>query len=239
MTDGSYHPINKQIITSVNEFVLILASADATNPIHDIIVDDVTIQHSAWDIGRQEVADYQAAAFLTYATVYVANATSILFTNVKTSNMGSHGLWIRKEISNITLTDSIVTDAAAGGTRMGQTIGPMPTPTMFINISSNEISYGGHVFPSGVGVLSQRAKYVIIADNAVHHHRYSGISVGWLWGYAELFTSHVSIRGNYIYDVGQHIPNDQGGIYTLEIQHGTVIDGNVIKNVFRYTMATW
>ena len=239
MTDGSYHPMDKQVIAPVNEFVLTLASTDAMNPVHDIIIDDIAIQHSTWNIGRQEVADLQAAAFLTYATVYVANATSILFTNVTISNTGSYGLWIKEGASNITFSDSLVTDTGAGGIRIGQMIAPIPTPTMFIDITSNEISYGGNVFPSGVGVISQRANYVVIADNAIHHHRYSGVSIGWLWGYAESFTSNVLIRGNYIYDVGQHVLNDQGGIYTLGIQDGTVIDGNVIKNVFSYAVATW
>ena len=171
MTDGSYQPMDAQVIAPVNEFVLILASTDAMNPAHDIIINDIAIQHSTWNIGRQEVADLQAAAFLTHARVYVANATSILFSNVTISDTGSYGLWIKEGASNITF-------------------------------SANEVSYRGNVFPGGVGVISHRANYVVIADNAIHHHRYSGVSIGWLWGNVESFSSNVLIRENYIYDVG-------------------------------------
>jgi hypothetical protein len=86
MTDGSYDPTKVQIITSVNEFVVLLTSDDVTKPVHDIIVDDVMIQHSAWNIGRYEQADGQAAAFLTSAALYVANATSIVISNVEISH---------------------------------------------------------------------------------------------------------------------------------------------------------
>ncbi len=239
MTDGSYDPLTAQVITSVNDFVLVLASDDATQPIHDLFVENVTIQHGAWNIGRYEQADYQAAAFLTSAALFVANATSIVLSNVEISHTGTYGLWIKEGTTNIDLINSLVTDTGAGGVRIGQMISPVPTPTCSITIISNEVSYGGNVFPSGVAVISHRAVDVLIADNIIHHHRYTGISVGWQWGYDPSSTSHVRIQGNYIYNVGQHILNDQGGIYTLGIQPGTVIAANVIKNVFSFSNFMW
>ncbi len=50
---------------------------------------------------------------------------------------------------------------------IGQMIAPVITSTSSIHvISTNEISYGGNVFPSGVGVLIHRAVDVIIAENS-------------------------------------------------------------------------
>jgi putative cofactor-binding repeat protein len=239
MTDGSFDPTKAQIIASVNEFVVILAGDDATKPVEDIIIDNVAIQHSAWNIGRTDQADGQAASFLTSAPLYIANATSIVISNVEVSHTGSYGVWIKEGTSNINFINSLVTDTGAGGIRIGQMIAPIPTPTTSIMIMSNEISYGGNVFPSGVAVISHRATNVVITDNSIHHHRYSGISVGWLWGYAPSYTSNVLIQGNYIYNTGRHILNDQGGIYTLGIQPGTVITGNVIRNVFSYAVFMW
>ncbi len=238
MTDGSYNPMKVQIITSVNEFVVLLTSDDVTKPVHDIIVDNVVIEHSAWSIGRYEQADGQAAAFLTSAAVYVANATSILLSDVEISHTGSYGLWIKEGTTNIDVINSLLTDTGAGGIRIGQMISPVPTPTSSIKIISNEVSYGGNVFPSGVAVISHRAVDIVIADNTIHHHRYSGISVGWQWNYDPSSTSNVLIQGNYIYDVGWHVLNGHGGIYTLGIQQGTIVHGNVIKNVFSYAILT-
>ena len=236
MTDGSYDPTTAQIITSINEFVLVIASNDASKPVEDIIIDNVAIQYSAWNLNRTQQADEQAAAFITTAAVFIANATSITMSNVEVSHTGTYGIWIREGTLNINIINSLVTDTGAGGIRMGQIITPVQIPTSSINIISNEVSYGGNVFPSAVAVLSHRAFDVVIADNVIHHHRYSGISIGWQWGYAVSYTRNIFVKGNYIYNIGQHILNDEGGIYTLGIQPGTVIYGNVIKNVYSYSI---
>jgi hypothetical protein len=177
MTDGSYDPTQVQIITPVNEFVVLLAGCDATNPVEDIIIDNVAIQHSAWSIGRTQQADYQAASFLTSAPLYIANATSIVISDVEVSHTGTYGVWIREGTTSINIINSLITDTGAGGIRIGQMISPVPTPTSSINILSNEVSYGGNVFPSGVGVIIHRAVDVVITDNSIHHHRYTGVSV--------------------------------------------------------------
>jgi len=66
-----------------------------------------------------------------------------------------------------------MTATGVGGIRIGQTITPVPTPISSINIISNEVCYGGNVFPSGVAVVSHRAVDVVIADNVIHDHRYT------------------------------------------------------------------
>ena len=239
MTDGSYDPNNVQIIASVNEFVVIVAGVDVNQSVADIIIDNVAIQHSAWNIGRTDQADYQATAFLQSAPLYIANATYIVISDVEVSHTGSYGIWIREGTNNINVINSLVTDTGSGGIRIGQIVTPVPTPTRSVNIISNEVSYGGNVFPSGVGVISHRASDIVIVDNLIHHHRYTGISIGWQWGYDPSETSNVLVQGNYIYNTGRHILCDQGGIYTLGIQPGTVINNNVIKNVFSYAMLMW
>ena len=239
MTDGSYDPNKAEIITSVNESVLIIAGASINQTADDIIIDNVAIQHSAWNIDRTQEADGQATAFLTYSAVYIVNATSIVLSDVEVSHTGSYGIWIKEGTTNINIINSLVTDTGSGGIRIGQMVNPVTIPTSSVNIISNEVSYGGNVFPSGVAVISHRASDVVIADNEIHHHRYSGISVGWQWGYAPSDTSNVLVQGNYIHDTGRHILCDQGGIYTLGIQPGTVITNNVIKNVYSYAQFMW
>jgi hypothetical protein len=239
MTDGSYDPTKVQVITSVNEFVVLLAGTAVNNPVEDIIIDNIAIQHSAWNIGRTQQADYQAAAFLTSAPLYIANATSIVISDVEVSHTGSYGVWINEGTTNINIINSLVTDTGAGGIRIGQMTAPITMPTSSIHIISNEVSYGGNVFPSGVGVISHRAVDVVIVDNSIHHHRYTGVSIGWEWGYAPSYTSNILVEGNYIYNTGEHILCDQGGIYTLGLQPGTVISNNLIKNVFSYAAYMW
>jgi parallel beta-helix repeat protein len=239
MTNGSYDPTKVEIITSVNEIVVSLASDDAAKPVDDVIIDNVAIQHGAWNITRTQQANSASAAFLTSVALFIANATAIVISNVEISHTGAYGLHIREGTSNINFIDSLVTDTGAGGVWVGDWTTPVSILATSHKIISNEISYGGNVFPSGVGVLVFRANNIIIADNVVHHHRYNGLSIGSQNGYTESWTAKILVLGNYIYNIGQHILCDQGGIYTIGIQPGTVIYGNVVKNVFSYSMLMW
>jgi parallel beta-helix repeat protein len=54
-----------------------------------------------------------------------------------------------------------------------------------------------------------------------------------------IYAKNVLIQGNYVYNIDQHILCDQAAIYTVGIQPGTVITGNVVKNVFTYAGLIW
>jgi hypothetical protein len=239
MTNGSYDPTKVEIITPVKEIVFLLAGDSVHDPIEDVIVNNVAIQHGAWYIDRTQQADAAAAGFLRFAAFIVANASAIVISNVEISHTGAYGLWINAGTEKVDFLNSVITDTGAGGVWIGRALAPMPKAANLIKIISNEISYGGNVFPSGVGILDSTSFDVVIADNSIHHQRYNGISVGSSLGYGPSGTRNVLVEGNYIYNTGQHILCDQGGIYTIGVLHGTVIHGNVIKNIFSYSMLMW
>ena len=237
MTDGSYDPNQSQMITSVNETIVSVASNDMNNPVRDVIIDNLELQHGAWNIDRTEVAESASAAFLTSVALFIANATSVVVSNVQISHTGSYGIRIKEGTSDITVMDSLVTDMGAGGIWIGDRSTDISMSPNTCKILSSEISYGGNVFPSGVGILLHRATDIDIVANTIHHLRYNGISVGQN-GYT-ISTDRVLIQGNYVHNTGQHILCDQGGIYTLGVQPGTIITGNVVKNVFSYAGLMW
>jgi parallel beta-helix repeat protein len=237
MTDGSYDPNKSEIITSVNETIVSIASNDMNNPVQDIIIDNVAIQHGAWNIDRTEQADASSAAFLTSVALFIANATSIIVSNVEISHTGSYGIRIKEGTSQINVINSLITDMGAGGVWIGDRTSDMSISPTSTKIISSEIGYGGNVFPCGVGILIHRATFIALVHNTIHHLRYNGISVGQN-GYVES-TNNVIIQGNYVYNTGQHILCDQGGIYTLGVQPGTIITGNVVKNVYSYAGLMW
>jgi hypothetical protein len=240
MTDGSYDPTKVEIITSINETVVSLAGDDVNNPVEDVIIDNLAIKHGAWNIGRTQLAEAASADFLTSVALFIANATAITISNVEISHTGSYGLRLREGTSYIIFMNSLVNDTGAGGVWIGErTSKNISVPAISNKIISNEISYGGNVFPGAVGVLVYRADHIVIADNTVHHHRYNGISVGSRGGYLQPWTTNILVQGNYIYNTGKHILCDQGGIYVIGVQPGTVVNGNVVKNVFSYSMYMW
>ena len=237
MTNGSYDPNKSQAITSVNETVVSIASNDMNNPVEDIILDNIAIQHGAWNINRTETAEDVSAEFLTSVALFMANATSIMISNMEISHTGSFGIRIKEGTSNINVINSLITDMGAGGIWIGDLTTPIPMTPKLHKILSSEISYGGNVFPSGGGINIRYASDIVIADNTIHHLRYNGISVG-NSGY-RVVAKNIIIQGNYVHNTGQHVLNDQSGIYTVGIQPGTIITNNVVKNIFTYSGLMW
>ncbi|RIK43113.1 MAG: hypothetical protein DCC57_18005, partial [Chloroflexi bacterium] len=95
------------------------------------------------------------------------------------------------------------------------------------------------VFPSAVGVLMMHSAGNRVAHNHIHDFYYSGISCGWVWGYADNVTTDNRIEFNHIHDLGHGLLSDMGGIYTLGVQPGTVLRGNVIYNVEKCNYGGW
>lgn len=69
---------------------------------------------------------------------------------------------------------------------------------------------------AGCGILLMHASECEISDNEIHDLEYTGISIGWCWGYADSSTYGNIIKGNHIYDIGKGNLSDMGGIYLDE-----------------------
>jgi len=162
------------------------------------------INSKDFSIKNCELRDIAACAVYMGFNVQNATVDSCIFDNI-----GAQAVYIRGE------------NLEAGN----------PKLTSNINVTNNLISGYGRNLYNAVGVLVIHANTVNISDNEIHDGYYTAISVGWVWGYAYNPTFGNTISNNLIYDIGQGWLSDMGGIYTLGVQPGTVLSGNVIHNV--------
>ncbi len=108
-----------------------------------------------------------------------------------------------------------------------------------IHVTDCLISDYGRVYCNACGILLQYAYDCDLSHNEIHDGYYTGISVGWVWGYAPHATNHIRIEYNHIYSIGKALLSDMGGIYTLGQQEGTVIRGNRIHDVEMDSYGGW
>ena len=153
--------------------------------------------------------------------------------------------WYAVELADGCTANRIVgnelADLGAGGVKLNgaNARGPLERRTGNNLVTDNHIHHAGRAFHQAVGVFSRHAFGNVIAHNHIHDLYYSGVSVGWIWGFAENVSKNNRIEKNHIHHLGSGWLSDLGGIYTLGAQPGTVLRGNVIHDIEHAEYGGW
>ena len=155
--------------------------------------------------------------------------------------LGVHGIEIGKSCRRIRIEKNDIYDTSAGGIKVegGCATDDASLATTDCVIRENHIHHGGTRYAAGCGILVRDASDIEISENEIHDFLYTGISVGWIWGYAESMTYGNIIRKNHIYNIGNGDLSDMGGIYMLGRQSGTVISENRVHDVRCHVYGAW
>ena len=98
-------------------------------------------------------------------------------------------------------------------------------------VSQNHITHCGQRYAASVGVMIMHAYGNTVSHNEIGWLYYTGISVGWVWGYDNNITKENLIEYNHVHHIGQGVLSDMGAIYLLGVQPGTVVRGNIVHDV--------
>ncbi len=161
------------------------------------------------------------------------NAEVCSIENCNISCAGVHAVEINKGCENIRVENCKIENCGGGGVKIWGTSANDEDvrPTKYNTVRGNLITNCGKRWAAGCGVLVCHSAHNEISENEISHLEYSGVSVGWVWGYAPSTTYGNLIKNNHIHHIGQGRLSDMGGIYLLGMQHGTVVSGNVIHDV--------
>ena len=177
-------------------------------------------------------SDGQAASSVP-AAIEATGARNVTFDQCEIGHLGTYGVWFRNGSQDNTLTRSEVYDLGAGGIRIGEGASPATENEAVLRnvIDNNFIHDGGRVFRGAVGAWIGRSSYNTLSHNEICDFRYTGISVGWSWGYDESSAHHNIIEFNHVHNIAKGQLSDTGGIYTLGVSPGTVIRNNIFHDV--------
>lgn len=183
-------------------------------------------------MGDQAQGDWQGAVKVG-AAIELSGARDIAFSQCRIAHTGGYGLWLRDAVQKVSVTRCVLQDLGAGGVKVGEPEAPTPgqVATGFNRLVDNVVSDTGRDFPGAVGIWLGHTFGNVVQGNVVAHTTYTGISVGWQWGFGKASSGDNQIRNNVLWDIGQGRMADLAGIYTLGVSPGTVISGNLIRHV--------
>jgi hypothetical protein len=215
----------------------------------------------ALDPGRLE--NTHACSMKPPAAVTLRMADGISFSDCGFSKLGAGAVTLEEGTRNCRIERCVFRDVAGSGVMVGgvelKDAHPFTEGTIEhhrhderLLVKDNTVSNCcldgiGTDCKGSVGILVGYAEHTVVSHNSVSNIAYTGISVGWGWGYWDrggrdapdypkiALDDPTTARGSVIeYNDIHHVMmklHDGGGIYTLSDMPGTVIRGNLVHDI--------
>ncbi len=208
--------------------------------VSSIVFRGLVFAHTNWNSPPQGNSFPQAEVNLS-AAISGSGARDCSLEACVVAGSGEYAVEFGEGCKRNRVVDCVLTDMAAGGVKIGTTgYSEDDEVVASHNVVRNcRIGPGGRMHPAGIGVWLGHSCYNEIDHNDIFDFYYTGVSTGWSWGYGPSNCNHNTVSNNHIWQLGQRVLSDMGGIYTLGLSPGSVLHHNRIHDVQSFSYGGW
>ncbi|MGB9718454.1 MAG: right-handed parallel beta-helix repeat-containing protein [Thermoproteota archaeon] len=238
----------------LNELIRLEGEPESGRFVEHLFINGLTFAHTEWcfpeDSASQSKPDaggFPQAAVGVPGCVHGQGVRNCLFEDCTFTQIGNYALELARGCQHNRVTGCRFFNLGAGGVKIGETmIRESENEQTYGNeVSRCDIYRGGRFFHSAVAIYIGQSYNNRVVNNHIHDFYYTGISIGWTWGYGRSLAKGNIVESNHIHHIGVlsdgegPILSDMGGVYTLGVQPGTAIRFNLIHDVAGLRYGGW